>query len=430
MLTTFTIDVDDGVLPVTSDSTTTVSATAVNNAATINVPAPNHNQAINDSQTRAIFGGVTFSDPDNSAEPASVTVTLSVAANGQFTAASTSAGWTVDVAAGTYTFSGTRSAVQAALQALVFAPTAHQVVPGDTVTTGFTISLTDGSPPAVTDSTTNIVVTATNSAPVLSGANDLTSVTKNQSPISGTAVSDLIAGHTTDPDFGQTEGIAVTAVLNTNGTWEYSTDSGGHWTAIGPVSTTSALLLTGDATTFVRFRPNSTFSGAVASGITFRAWDGFTGAAATKVNPGAGGSATAFSTASASSSILVNDAPTLSGANDLTSINENPTTNGGTLVSALISGRTSDANGNSVGIAVTAVDNTNGTWEYTTDAGAHWTAFGSPSTTSRPTVGRRCEHAGSIRTRHELPRQSVAGNHVSGLGSNLGNGWRHGRRHN
>ncbi len=125
--TQFTISLTDGTLPAVSDGTTTVVATAVNNAGTISVPAPNHNQAINDSQTRVVFGGVTFSDSDNSAEPASVTVTISDAANGQFTSASTPAGWTVDVAAGTYTFSGTRSAVQAALQALVFAPTVHQV---------------------------------------------------------------------------------------------------------------------------------------------------------------------------------------------------------------------------------------------------------------------------------------------------------------
>ena len=92
------------------------------------------------------FAGVTFVDPDQPTEPASVTVSLSAAANGQFTAASsTLAGWTKNGPGTIYSFSGTRADAEAALQALVFSPTAHQVNPGSTVTTTFTIALTEGA---------------------------------------------------------------------------------------------------------------------------------------------------------------------------------------------------------------------------------------------------------------------------------------------
>ncbi|MGH8598418.1 MAG: DUF4347 domain-containing protein, partial [Gammaproteobacteria bacterium] len=59
--------------------------------------------------------------------------------------------------------------------------------------------------------------------------------------------------------------------------------------------------------------------------------------------------------------MLANAAPILVGANTLTAINEDATTNGGTSISGLIAGRVTDADpGALTGIAVTAVDNTNG----------------------------------------------------------------------
>ncbi len=76
--------------------------------------------------------------------------------------------------------------------------------------------------------------------------------------------------------------------------------------------------------------------------------------------------------------VLVNTAPVLSGANSFTAINEDNTTSSGTLVSALIAGKISDVDGGTQGIAIIAVDNTNGSWQYTTD-GSTWNAVGSPN---------------------------------------------------
>ena len=79
----------------------------------------------------------------------------------------------------------------------------------------------------------------------------------------------------------------------------------------------------------------------------------------------------------------VNDAPTLTSANDLTTITEDPVSNPGTLVSALIAGHVSDPDATpQEGIAVIGADDTNGTWEYTTDGGSNWFAFGAIDATS------------------------------------------------
>src|SRR5438309_10481795 len=63
-----------------------------------------------------------------------------------------------------------------------------------------------------------------NAAPVLAGANNLSTVHQNQPAATNTGaqVAALIAGKVTDADSGALSGIAVTAVNNANGTWQYS----------------------------------------------------------------------------------------------------------------------------------------------------------------------------------------------------------------
>jgi len=47
----------------------------------------------------------------------------------------------------------------------------------------------------------------------------------------------------TDVDSSALEGIAVITVDNTNGRWEFSTDTGSSWTAFGSVDETTARTL-------------------------------------------------------------------------------------------------------------------------------------------------------------------------------------------
>ena len=92
---------------------------------------------------------------------------------------------------------------------------------------------------AVTLTTT---ITAVNDAPVLAGANDLGAIDEDAVANTGTLVSALIAGQVSDADPGAVAGIAVVAVDDTNGAWEYTTD-GNIWTAFGAVDPAAARLL-------------------------------------------------------------------------------------------------------------------------------------------------------------------------------------------
>jgi hypothetical protein len=121
-----------------------------------------------------------------------------------------------------------------------------------------------------------------NSSPVLSGANNLAPIAEDPATNPGTQVSALLAGHVTDANSGDPTGIAVTAVDNTSGNWQYSINAGGTWNNLGSPSDTSARLLR--STDFVRFVPNADFNGAVNNGLTFRAWDQTSGTAGGTAN--------------------------------------------------------------------------------------------------------------------------------------------------
>ncbi|MEG5067440.1 esterase-like activity of phytase family protein, partial [Microcoleus sp. B3-A4] len=168
---------------------------------------------------------------------------------------------------------------------------------------------------------------AVNNAPILnnSGSPVLTAINEDVPSASntGTLVSTLIAGAVTDPDTADTQGIAVTGADNTNGSWEYLTDSGSTWTAfVTPstaASTAAARLLAGNAR--IRFVPKTDYNGS--ANITYQSWDGTTtnssgtpltngGTADISTASSIGGLA-AFSTASETATITVNsvnDAPT------------------------------------------------------------------------------------------------------------------------
>ena len=151
-----------------------------------------------------------------------------------------------------------------------------------------------------------------NTAPVLSGANNLATILEDAASNAGTLVSALLTGRFSDADVGGLQGIAVTAVDNSNGTWQYSTNGGSSWTAFGTPGGAAARLLAADGNTYVRFVPNANWNGSVAGGLTFRAWDQTSGTAGGTADTTANGGATAFSVATAASSIsvtAVNDAP-------------------------------------------------------------------------------------------------------------------------
>jgi hypothetical protein len=83
----------------------------------------------------------------------------------------------------------------------------------------------------------------------------------------------------------------------------------------------------------------------------------------------------------------INDAPTLdnTGSMRLNSISEDPSSNPGTRVTDIIASaggdRIKDVDSGAVeGVVVYAVDNTHGTWQFSTNSGSTWSNFGSPTT--------------------------------------------------
>jgi hypothetical protein len=173
------------------------------------------------------------------------------------------------------------------------------------------------------------VTVLVNNAPILSGANNLTTIDTNTSPNNGTLVSSLISGMVTDTDETAAAGIAVT-YADYPGKFQYSLDAGSTWNSFGTVSTTEARLLPADSNTRVRFVPDSNWSGTVSDGLAFRAWDQTTGTsgdtADVDANIAAFGSGSAsYSSDTAYASIIVNPVnapPTLDAISNPADINE------------------------------------------------------------------------------------------------------------
>lgn len=218
----------------------------------------------------------------------------------------------------------------------------------ETSSATLTVTPNDGTVDGTPD-TVAITITAVNDAPVLeasaspvlggiaedagdddgSGADGDDDATNNANN-PGTSIADLVVnGSITDPDITAGEAIAVTAVDNTNGVWQYSTDKGTTWTNFSGTTGTSvdlsgaarlldgALLdggLSGDNIHLVRFVPDADYSGTAT--LTFRAWDRSSGSAGGTADTSTNGGASAFSAATNTASITVsavNDAPVLTG---------------------------------------------------------------------------------------------------------------------
>ena len=207
----------------------------------------------------------------------------------------------------------------------------------NTTTALLTVTPNDGIANGTAD-TVNITVTAVNDSPVLDTAQSpvLTAIDEdagdddgsaadgdddstNNTNNSGTSVAAMmIDGSVTDVDGSAVEAIAVTIVDNTNGVWQYSTDTGSSWnnflatTGNSVDISNSARLL--DNNDLVRFVPFANYNGLAT--ITFRAWDTSSGVAGGTADVTTNGGSSAFSNTTDTASVTVNavnDSPTFSG---------------------------------------------------------------------------------------------------------------------
>ncbi len=261
----------------------------------------------------------------------------------------------------------------------------------DASTTGGTTAFSDG------ENTAGITVTAVNDAPTLaSGVRaTLNAVSEDAgAPVGavGTLVTSLVdvAGgggldNYADVDATTAVGIAITNSKFADGTWYFTTDGGASWNLLGTPNNNNARLLSADALTRVYFQPNPDFEGTIENAIRFRAWDGSTGVAGGIADSTPAGGTTAFSSVKNGADLTVtavNDAPVLdaSGNMVLADVAQDDADPPGTSVLGIIASaggdRITDADaGASEGIAVTGVDDTNGTWHYSTNGGGAWISF-------------------------------------------------------
>jgi hypothetical protein len=204
-------------------------------------------------------------------------------------------------------------------------------------TATFNVTLSDNGSNTPPNSNTSgiqsftITVNAVNDAPVLlTGATPVLSSVNEDAPAPvaavGTLVSTLVdlnppAGgldNVTDADSTPVTGIAVTGVVTTDGTWFYTVDGGTNWFAMGPVTDDAARFLAADLNTRIYFQPTTPgFNGVISNALTFRAWDTTSGSNGGTGDPSPGGLTTAFSTASDSANITVNDVNATPVINDL-----------------------------------------------------------------------------------------------------------------
>jgi len=162
-------------------------------------------------------------------------------------------------------------------------------------------------------------VVLANTAPTLNNTGDvlLPAIDEDTLNPAGLTIAALLAtgaggNPITDPDASAVEGIAITAADNSNGTWQFSLDSGTTWNAVGAVNAAAARLLADTPTTRIRFVPAANFNGDVDPGITFRAWDQIGGVNGGTADTTTSGGNTAFSADQEMARITVNpinDAP-------------------------------------------------------------------------------------------------------------------------
>ncbi|MBI5618429.1 MAG: cadherin-like domain-containing protein, partial [Gammaproteobacteria bacterium] len=166
--------------------------------------------------------------------------------------------------------------------------------------------------------TASLTVASVNDAPELAAASPTLTTTDENTTSTGTLVSALVGATISDVDGAAAQGIAISATTG-NGTWQFSTNAGGTWAAVGAVSGTSALLLR--TTDLVRYVPDNQ-NGETAT-FTYQAWDRTTGTQGTKVDASTAGGTSAFSSATDTASLVVtavNDAPAAVG--DSASVNQ------------------------------------------------------------------------------------------------------------
>ena len=202
---------------------------------------------------------------------------------------------------------------------------------GETRVERFDVTIADGKGGLVTR-TVEVTISGSNDAPVLlDTVREIAQL--EDAPAPGGAVGALVAdllgpdGSSDVDGKGAQHGIALTGVDASKGQWLVSFDDGVSWEGVGTVGEDAALLLGPTARLYFQPLPDAnTGAGALAAGLTFRAWDRSSGAEGASVAIGTPGGGSAYSSASdtvALRIVPVNDGPAIIGL-DAVSVNASP----------------------------------------------------------------------------------------------------------
>ncbi|MEI7817396.1 MAG: cadherin-like domain-containing protein, partial [Desulfuromonadales bacterium] len=255
-----------------ADSTVTITIAVFNEPPVVTVPG---------SQTVAedgslTFTGISISDVDD--QGASFQVTLS-AVHGNLTLGDitglTGLTGLITNTSHSVTLQGTMAAINTALGTsgyVTYSPDANYPNSTSSATDTITVVADDlvsgsGAGAHKTDTKTiTVTVTPVADAPriaVGSAAVTLDAVNEDSTSPSGASVANLLSGKFNDVDTNTLAGIAISAnpsaVDGTSGAWQFSLNNGQDWTAVGSVSSSSALML--NTSSLLRFLPASNYSG-------------------------------------------------------------------------------------------------------------------------------------------------------------------------
>jgi T1SS-143 domain-containing protein len=392
---TYTVTVDDG-HGGTASQNVTVTLNGVDDAPTNTAPASvgvttNHNLVF----SSALGDAISVTDIDN----ATLTETLTVS-NGTLTLSGVS-GLTFAAGDGTadaaMTFSGSQSAINTALNGLIYTPTTNYQG-SDSLQMGSS----DG---ILTTNSTVAIDVATNHAPVLTPITNPITNYSFESGLSGWqtfgSVSQVAATKAGDGSFAaqMTAGALTESVLET----DLGIPQGSLAQLVGSPTSGSAM----STTVFLSANQTISFDWnfATADSLPFDDFAFFTVSPSTAnlladVQAVAGGGTSGWQTVSYTAPTAgtytlgfgvmnavdntVNSTLTIDNPYPgLAQINENNANPAGTAISSLLGTTVTDVDFGAVqGIAITGVSGANGAWQYSTNGGAAWTNFASYSTTS------------------------------------------------
>ena len=203
--TNLALVVEDNFGGIAQDTTTSVTATAINPG--LHIIGSLAGQTTTDAATISPFAGVQVVD-NVPGQIETITVSESQAQNGALTHLGSGS---YDAATGTYTDRGTAAQVTADLQGLAFQPAAHEVAPGQSVTTSFALTTEDAFSGTVQDTTTSVTAMAVENAPVISGT------VAGQTTTDAAAIHPFANVQITDLDAGKVETLTVTESQAQNG---------------------------------------------------------------------------------------------------------------------------------------------------------------------------------------------------------------------